>query len=75
MAEHAPPLSTNEYGTPVSVHVCATCGAPFTVCPAIAEEEAHAWEDCLAPNCPSYDPERDVDKLFEEEPWRISRDD
>lgn len=58
-------FSTNEYGTRISIHVCETCGRIFTVCPA-AEEDAKGWDDCLTPTCSSYDPDRDVDKLFED---------
>lgn len=51
-------------GFPVSVHKCETCGVEFTVCPAIPDDEAHEWPDCLSDECPSYDPERDMNVLF-----------
>ncbi len=54
----------NEYGTPVSVHKCQTCGVEFTLCPAIPDDKADQWPDCLADGCPSYDPERDMDVVF-----------
>ena len=59
----------NEFGVTVSVHTCWACGDEFTVCPPAGED----WGGCMAPNCPSYDPKRDADKLFEEEPWRVQR--
>jgi len=52
----------NMYGTKVSVHVCDTCGEKFTVCPAVGERPG--WDNCATPECGSYDPYRDVDKLF-----------
>lgn len=52
----------NEFGSPVSVHLCAACGDEFTVCPPADEN----FGGCLAPGCASYDPARDVDKLFDE---------
>ncbi len=67
-------LLVNEYGTPVSLHTCWTCGSDFTVCPAIAEENADDWTDCMARGCASYDRARDADRLFEEESWRIQRE-
>jgi len=54
----------NEYGTPVSVHNCQTCGGEFTLCPLIPDDDAHRWPDCLSPECESYDPHRDADLLF-----------
>lgn len=62
--------STNEYGVVVSLHSCmAGCG-DFTVCPAVAED-TQDWDFCMGRNCPGYDPARDADKMFAEEPWRI----
>lgn len=58
---------TNEYGTKISRHVCDTCGEPFTLCPA-QEPTAPGWENCMMPWCDSYDPERDVDRLFADNP-------
>jgi len=58
----------NDYGTPVSRHRCDTCGAEFTVCPASEPERFEAWNHCLSPNCDSYDPDRDADKFFEDDP-------
>lgn len=55
----------NDYGTQISVHDCESCGIEFTVCPAIKPDK-EGWDGCMAPNCLSYDPERDADKLFDE---------
>lgn len=59
-------IAVNEYGTPVAEFVCKTCGKPYTVCPVPKPRSERAWENCLAPECPSYDPKRDADKLFEQ---------
>lgn len=56
----------NEFCTPVSVHICEFCGVEFTVTPAVKPENDDDWRGCMAPECPSYDPERDADKLFDE---------
>jgi len=53
----------NEFGTPVSYRVCETCKRPFTLCP--AAEGVEGWENCLADECGSYDPNRDVDRFFD----------
>ncbi len=53
----------NEHGIVVSTHACNTCGIGFTVCPAIPDDK-DGWENCIAPECKSYDPERDIDVLF-----------
>lgn len=50
----------NEYGMPISVHVCEDCGEEFTVCPPGGED----WGGCLADTCISYDPKRDGDILM-----------
>ena len=55
--------STNQYGTPISTHICDTCGEPFTLCPGV-EPEREDWDNCLATTCDSYDPMRDVDLLM-----------
>jgi hypothetical protein len=56
--------SVNEYGTPVSVLRCASCGAVVSICPLIKDPDA--WGDgCLADTCASYDIERDMDLFFE----------
>jgi hypothetical protein len=60
-AAKSPPLGMNEYGTPVSMHVCSACGDEFTVCPPAGPDFGTG---CLAPLCPSYDIERDVDYLL-----------
>ncbi len=65
-------VTLNKYGTPTSLHVCDTCGLLFTVCPPATNRE---WRtSCLAEECESYDVTRDVDLMFEIEPWRIERD-
>lgn len=56
-------FSVNEFGTPVSVHTCAVCGNPFTICPPDPTET-----ECLDKVCPSYDPARDADKFFGPDP-------
>lgn len=55
--------TTNEYGTPVRRYECESCGEEFTVCPVPMSDEG--WRNCLSEDCPSYDPERDVDSLFD----------
>lgn len=55
-------IRENEYGTPVSVHTCATCGEEFTVCPPTTIERF--GPDCLDPTCASYDPARDAEVFF-----------
>ena len=57
-------ILVNEYGTPISSHVCKTCKRPFTVVPAVPVD-SKAWENCLADDCASYDPNRDASYLFE----------
>lgn len=53
----------NEHGTGTSVHECETCGIEFTVTPKALNNGA-GYENCLYPECDSYDPHRDVDILF-----------
>ncbi len=53
-------LSTNQYGTEISVHECKGCGSRFTVCPPAGDN----WGGCLAAGCESYDINRDVDALL-----------
>lgn len=55
----------NEFGTPITVHLCEFCGNEFTVCPPVLDEKLDQWRGCLAVECPSYDPKRDIDKLFD----------
>ena len=50
----------NEYGTPVSAFDCATCNDRFTICPEPPVEERWMWQNCMAPECESYDVSRDV---------------
>lgn len=49
----------NEYGVPVSSHVCETCGVEFTITPAV-----DSWPNCMADDCASYDPSCDIEILF-----------
>jgi hypothetical protein len=55
-------VGINEYGTPISLHTCSTCGEEFTVCPPALE--ATFGSNCLDPECPSYDPARDAEVYF-----------
>jgi hypothetical protein len=55
----------NEFGTRISMHICDACGNFFTICPAKNQED-EGWNNCLAPNCKSYDPNRDVDNMFDD---------
>ncbi len=65
-------VTLNEHGTPTSLHVCDSCGLLFTVCPPVTNTE---WRtSCLSEECASYDVTRDVDLMFEIEPWRIEKD-
>ena len=66
-------LALNEYGTEVTVMVCESCGSIFTV---TGDQSLETWGGavCLAETCDSYDVDRDVDLMFEIEPWRIQRD-
>jgi hypothetical protein len=50
----------NEHGTPVSIHVCHTCGQEFTVCP----PSPRYGRDCTMPECASYDPATDAEVFF-----------
>ena len=63
----------NEHGVSISLHVCDACHQPFTVCPQIIEGEA-GWENCMSRGCDSYDVDRDVDLMFEIEPWRVRKE-
>lgn len=62
----------NEFGTLVSRHRCDKCGTEFVVCPAVYPDDLQ-WNCCLATVCDSYDPTRDADKLFHEDPDSIRR--
>lgn len=54
----------NEYGTPVSIHTCLTCGTEFTICP--AHEYAWGFGGCQMLPCASYDIRRDVDRVWDD---------
>ena len=58
-------MTINEYGTSVSEYLCETCFTTFTVCPAQPDDKQ--WENCLGPDCPSYDGKRDADKYFDQD--------
>lgn len=56
-------LGVNEFGTPVSRHLCDSCGRPFSVCPPVEED---SWGGCcLAEGCASYDLTRDIDLVWD----------
>jgi len=55
----------NEFGTKTSHHICKTCGAKFSICPSVLGKDG--WENCMAPECESYDPSRDVDDFYNDE--------
>jgi hypothetical protein len=67
-------LTLNEYATPVMARRCTACEREFTVCP--VPRNLHDWTDCLATDCPSYDPSRDIDGLWDhlQERGHIVRD-
>ena len=54
----------NEYGVRVFVSRCKTCGAEFSVTP--RPESLDDWQNCLGPDCGSYDESRDADKMFDD---------
>lgn len=57
-------LALNDHGTPVSVHICSACGTTFTLCP--ADLDGTFGDDCTGVGCPSYDPARDIDALWDQ---------
>jgi flavoprotein len=63
--------AVNEQGTLVLVRRCKGCGSQFTVCP--KPDVVEGWENCMAESCPSYDPGRDGDRLFDE--GKVKRED
>lgn len=50
----------NEFGTSVSAFECDTCGAGYTICPEPLVEQRWMWQNCMTPECQSYDVSRDV---------------
>lgn len=56
----------NEHGTITAKFTCEKCGSDFTVTPAPPIENDHLYNVCLDISCPSYDPERDISKWFDE---------
>ena len=56
--------NVNEFGSPVSVFTCESCGDVFTVCPVVPEDTRDQWTGCQAELCDSYDPSRDADLYF-----------
>jgi len=58
--------SLNENGIPVADYVCDTCGVDYSICP--IPESNDAWNNCLAPECASYDPKRDCGWMFQDDP-------
>ncbi len=59
----------NHKGTPISGSHCLSCGTFFTVCPAAKSLDEHLaegqWSGCMAPNCVTYDLDRDMTKYFD----------
>ena len=66
-------LAKNEYGTTVTVFICESCLLIFAVTGDVDPETF--GNACLGLDCDSYDIDRDVDLMFEIEPWRIVRGD
>ena len=64
-------IGINEFGSPISEHVCDVCDDSFTVCPPALGD---GWDNCLSESCPSYDEDRDAGRLFDERPWTIIRE-
>lgn len=56
-------FTTNEYGIRVSLHICDTCKVEFTLTPGV-DADATGFDDCTCDECPSYDPDRDMDIVF-----------
>jgi len=56
--------SKNECGTRIALHKCDTCGIEYTVTAPKADYSPENFQDCLAPECASYDVNRDMDLLF-----------
>jgi hypothetical protein len=63
----------NEYMVTVAKFICDDCGDLFTVCPPPDKTRIHVWNKCLAYECPSYDANRDADRLFDDMPELIVR--
>lgn len=53
-------VSSNEYGTPISVHHCQAGDHLYTCCPPSPNE----GPDCLVGDCVSYDPSCDASVFF-----------
>jgi hypothetical protein len=58
-------LTANQYGTPVAEGCCDTCGRYYTVVPIPEPEHWRCWNNCLRPDCDSYDITRDADLWFD----------
>lgn len=56
--------SFNEHGIPVAHYLCNCCNTCYAVTPAPDKDDD--WQACLAPDCESYDPSRDMDDLFDD---------
>ena len=67
-------LVENDYGNPATLMVCEGCRQLFTIS---GDQSVEGWGGavCLGLECSTYDVERDVDLMFEIEPWRVRRDD
>lgn len=56
-------LGDNEYGHPTAVHRCPTCHRPFAISP---PQPTGVIVGCEMPDCPTYNPQRDVMRLVRE---------
>ena len=54
----------NQHGVLCVETICEVCGRTFCIIP--APKVVENWPACLAPDCASYDPERDVGALLED---------
>lgn len=53
-------IELNDYGNPRSVFLCDTCGGRYTIDPEPPVGDRWMWQDCMAPECESFDITRDV---------------
>ena len=58
-------IGQNDYGTPVSMHICDTCGEPFTNCPVPSDPRSPLYAGCTATTCGSYVEAWDIDKVWD----------
>lgn len=50
----------NDFSNPTSRFRCDTCSGDFTIDPEPPEDERWMWQNCMAPECDSFDISRDV---------------